>query len=101
VKLTVQKEVLSKTILQKTVTVEFVVANLQCEDCKQTYTPHKWKAQVQVRQKVPHKRTFLFLEQLILKHKAHANCNNIIEVEGGLDFWYSDYNLGKTLVKFI
>ena len=49
VKLTVQKEVLSKTIMQKTITVEFIVVNLQCDDCKQTYTPHKWKAQVQVR----------------------------------------------------
>jgi nonsense-mediated mRNA decay protein 3 len=26
---------------------------------------------VQVRQKVTHKRTFLWLEQLILKHNAH------------------------------
>jgi len=30
-----------------------------------------WKASVQVRQKVTHKRTFLWLEQLILKHNAH------------------------------
>lgn len=77
------------------------MANLQCDDCKQTYTPHKWKAQVQVRQKVSHKRTFLFLEQLILKHRANVNCHNIIEVEGGLDFWYSDFNYAKNLVKFI
>lgn len=31
------------------------------------YTPHTWKAMVQVRQRAPHKKTFLYLEQLMLK----------------------------------
>ena len=39
---------------------------------------------VQLRQHVYHKRTFLFLEQLILKHGADVNCTNIKDIhEGG------------------
>ncbi|KAH9924010.1 uncharacterized protein B0H18DRAFT_1013014 [Fomitopsis serialis] len=41
-----------------------------------------WHALVQVRQlKVPHKRAFLFLQQLILKHGAHAYCKDTISVK--------------------
>ena len=34
----------------------------------------------QVRQHVPHKRTFFFLEQLILKHGADEHCVNIKDI---------------------
>lgn len=86
VKLTVQKEVLNGTLLQQSFVVEFVIANQQCGDCKKTYTPHLWVAQVQVRQRVDHKRTFLFLEQLIIKHNAAEKCLNIKDMDDGLDF---------------
>lgn len=46
IKLSVQKEVQTNTLLQQSFQVEFVVQNLQCDDCKQTYTPHTWQAQV-------------------------------------------------------
>ena len=36
-----------------------------------------WNAVVQARQKAIHKRTFYYLEQLILKNNAHANTLNI------------------------
>lgn len=62
VKLTIQKDVLNGTLLQQILVVDFVVTNLQCDACKKTYTPHLWHSQVQVRQFVEHKRTFLFLE---------------------------------------
>ena len=39
-KLTVQQEVQMGTLLQQTFGVEFVVQNHQCDDCKQTWTPH-------------------------------------------------------------
>jgi nonsense-mediated mRNA decay protein 3 len=86
VKLTIQKEVQNNTLLQQTFVVEFVVENLQCDDCKKTYTPHLWHSQVQLRQRVDHKRTFLFLEQTILKHNAAEKCINIKEMHDGLDF---------------
>lgn len=88
VKLTIQKEVFAKTILQQTFEVEFVVANQMCDDCNKIMAKNTWKATVQVRQKVPHKRTFLFLEQLILKHNIHKNTTNIREAKDGIDFFY-------------
>ena len=47
-----------------------------------------WRAAVQVRQKVPHKRTFLYLEQLILKYNAHRETVSVQEKKDGLDFFY-------------
>ena len=101
VKLTVQKEVMGGTILQKTIVIEYVVKNLQCEDCKRTYTPHAWNSIVQVRQRVEHKRTFLFLEQLILKHNMSKKCSDIAEIDGGLDSQFSCETDAAALSEFI
>lgn len=94
-------------VLQEAVVVEFVLRNQQCPDCQASYTTGAWKAIVQVspppkriitygkrliiiprtaclsvcwlqvRQRVDHKRTFLHLEQLILKHNAHSHALQI------------------------
>ncbi len=101
VKITVQQEAFQDTILQQTFEVEYVVAYHQCPDCAKSYTANTWRAVVQVRQKVPHKRTFLFLEQLILKHGAHRDTLNIKEVKDGLDFYYSQRNHAEKFVDFL
>lgn len=77
VKLTVQKEVGNGAVLQQAMTVTFVVRNQQCDTCAAAFTNNTWTAVVQVRQRVDHKRTFFYLEQLILKHSAHSQCTNI------------------------
>lgn len=79
VKVTISREVMSNMIMQKAVIVTFVEKNLQCDDCRKSFTPHIWNAVVQLRQKVSHKRTFMFLEQLILKNNAHDKCLNVEE----------------------
>jgi len=79
IKLTVNKEVMTNTTMQKTVVVTFTEKNQQCNECMKSFTPHTWNAVVQLRQKVGHKRTFMFLEQLILKHNAHSKCLNVEE----------------------
>jgi nonsense-mediated mRNA decay protein 3 len=56
---------------------------------------------VQVRQKVPHKRTFLYLEQLILKHNAHKDTISIRETKDGLDFFYAQRNHAVKMVDFL
>lgn len=43
---------------------------------------------VQVRQHAEHKRTFLFLEQLILKHELSQKLLNVVERPDGLDFHF-------------
>lgn len=89
VKLTIQKEVFSSTILQQVVEVEFIVQYGQCPDCTRLAAKNMWRAAVQVRQKVPHKRTFLYLEQLILKYNAHRETVSVQEKKDGLDFFYA------------
>ena len=79
IKLTLSKDVLNGVIMQKTIIITFHEVNLQCDECKKSFTPHTWNAEIQLRQRVDHKRTLLYLEQLILKNNAHDKCINIEE----------------------
>ncbi|CAK4031432.1 60S ribosomal export NMD3 [Lecanosticta acicola] len=101
VKITVQSEASQGTILQQTFDVEFVQQYKQCPDCQKSYTHNTWRAVVQVRQKVPHKRTFLYLEQLILKQGAHKETINIKEVPNGIDFYFAQKNHAEKFVDFL
>jgi nonsense-mediated mRNA decay protein 3 len=101
VKITVQQEAFEGAIIQQTFEVEYVCASQQCPDCAKSYTANVWRASVQVRQKVPHKRTFLYLEQLMLKHSAHKDTINIKEVSDGLDFYFSQRNHAEKFVDFL
>ena len=101
IKLTIQKEVFQNTILQQVFIVEYIVNTQQCEDCRRIMAQQTWKAVIQVRQKVQHKKTFLYLEQLILKHNAHRDTVNIKETSNGLDFFYTAKNQGAKLVDFL
>lgn len=100
-KLVVQKEVILNAVLQQTLVVEFVVANRQCEKCQRVEAKDYWVSVVQVRQKVQHKRTMFWLEQLILRHNAHADASSISEMRDGLDFFHSEKNASEKLVSFL
>lgn len=101
VKLTVQGEAMANTIVQQTFEVEYVVVAMQCPDCAKSYTANTWRATVQIRQKVAHKRTFLYLEQLILKHNAHVDTVSIQEAKDGLDFFYAQKNHAVKMIDFL
>eukprot|EP01027_Heterolobosea_sp_BB2_P017116 GEZU01024280.1.p1 GENE.GEZU01024280.1~~GEZU01024280.1.p1 ORF type:complete len:534 (-),score=181.42 GEZU01024280.1:191-1594(-) len=101
VKLTIQKEVFNGTILQQSFVVDFVVITNMCEACRKLQTVHHWVASVQVRQKVDHKRTFLFLEQLILKHNVHKNAINIKDEPDGLDFFFNHKSHALKFIEFL
>jgi nonsense-mediated mRNA decay protein 3 len=92
VKITVQSEISEGAIMQQSFEVEYTQNYNQCPDCAKSYTHNTWRACVQIRQKVPHKRTFLYLEQLILKHGAHKDTINIKEVHDGIDFFFAQRN---------
>lgn len=87
--------------LQETFISEFIENDTQCDDCKKEFTPHLWGACVQLRQKVPHKRTFFFVEQMILKHQAHDKCLNIKEAEEGLDFFFKNRSHALRMIDFL
>ncbi len=100
IKLTIQKEI-NKSLISTSFIAEFKEEWIQCEDCKKTFTPHIWRACVQLRQKVNHKRTFLFLEQVILKHKAQSKALNIKEHPEGVDFYFSNRAQANSFCAFI
>jgi nonsense-mediated mRNA decay protein 3 len=101
VKLTVQDSVSEGVLLQQSFEVVYIVAWQQCPECAKSYTANVWRASVQVRQKVLHKRTFLFLEQLVLKHGAHKDTINIKEAKDGIDFYFSERNRAEKFVDFL
>jgi len=100
-KLTIQKEVLGSTILQQVFVVEFVVQGQMCELCHRREAKDFWKAMVQVRQKVQHKKTFFYLEQLLIKHNIHSRCLNVKQIHDGLDFYYDKKEEARKLVDFL
>ncbi|KAI5148888.1 60S ribosomal export protein NMD3 [Enteropsectra breve] len=99
-KMKVEIVVLENGIEQTTVLV-FNVKNKQCPDCMRAEAQQYWKACVQLRQKPHHKRTFLYLEQLIIKHKAHLGTSNIKERKDGIDFYYQDKSSALKIVNFL
>ncbi|SPO03225.1 probable nuclear export sequence-containing nonribosomal protein [Cephalotrichum gorgonifer] len=101
VKLTVQDSVAHGVLLQQSFEVTYVVSTHQCPDCKKSFTANVWRASVQVRQKVHHKRTFMFLEQLIMQHGAHRETLNIKEARDGIDFFFAEKSHAESFVHFL
>ncbi|KAL6047271.1 ribosome-binding protein [Balamuthia mandrillaris] len=101
IKLTVQKEVFTSTILQQVFVVEFIVQNQQCPSCQSSFTEHTWSSVVQVRQKTDHKRTFYYLEQIILKHGLHLQTIKVKEQPDGLDFFFGHRSHASKFVDFL
>jgi len=101
IRLTIQREVLAGTILQQSFVVTFVVRNQQCIECQAAFRTGSWKSLVQVRQRVNHKRTFLYLEQLILKHGAHRGCLSIETFKDGMDFYFPDKGKAARFMSFL
>jgi nonsense-mediated mRNA decay protein 3 len=101
VRLTVQREVQSGTILQQSFVVVFIVRNQQCIECQSAFRQGSWKSLVQVRQRVSHKRTFLYLEQLILKHGAHRGCLSVETFRDGMDFYFPDKSKAARFIAFL
>ncbi|KAL0353744.1 UNVERIFIED_CONTAM: Nuclear/nucleolar GTPase 2 [Sesamum angustifolium] len=102
VKLRVQKEVLNGAILEQAYTVEYVVQDQMCESCSRVQAnPDQWVAAVQLRQHVSHRRTFFYLEQLILKHDAAKYAIRIRQMDQGVDFFFSNRSHGVKFVEFL
>lgn len=101
VKLTVHGEINGGIVLQQVFIVEFVVNNQMCDDCHRTEAKDFWRCIVQIRQKACNKKTLYYLEQMILKHKAHENTLGIKNAPTGLDFFFSAENHARKMVDFL
>ena len=88
-------------IVEQSCVIEAFVANQQCYDCAKVNAKNTWMAVVQVRQKVNHKRTFLYLEQVILNHNAHVDTVNIKSRPDGLDFYFTSRNPALKFLRFL
>ncbi|KAJ0579051.1 putative ribosomal export protein Nmd3 [Helianthus annuus] len=102
VKLRVQKEVLNGAVLEQAYMVEYVVHDQMCESCSRVQAnPDQWVAAVQLRQHVSHRRTFFYLEQLILKHDAAVRAIRIKQMDRGIDFFFANRSHAVKFVEFI
>jgi nonsense-mediated mRNA decay protein 3 len=101
IKITIQKEVINGAILQQAAIIDFTIRNQQCRNCEASYAEGAWHAIVQVRQRVPHKRTFFFLEQLLLKYNAHSDSINIVTFRDGMDFYFMEKQSAVRFIEFL
>ncbi|CBH12118.1 hypothetical protein, conserved [Trypanosoma brucei gambiense DAL972] len=102
VKLVLQKEVMSNIVIQQACVIEYVVVWQQCPTCQKVATGQpQWDACVQLRQKVAHKKTFLYLEQLILKHKLQENFIRVEAQPDGLDFFFAHKSHALNFLEFV
>ena len=101
VKIVVEKEIEVGTILRQNVVVNFVIQNHMCDDCHRSEAQDFWKAVVQVRQKTTHRKTFYYLEQLILRYNQHSLCTNVKTESGGVDFFFAREQDARKLLEFV
>ncbi|KAE8889713.1 60S ribosomal export protein [Phytophthora fragariae] len=100
-RLTLQREVANHAVVQNSCVVTFVIQSVKCPDCTKQYHNNTWRALVQIRQKAEHKRTFLRLEQEILKHSAHQDAIGITAVKEGMDFYFGTKSTAERFIHFL
>lgn len=101
-KVVLQKEIFTSTIIQQAVQVDYEVRWAQCPQCAKVATGQpQWDSVVQLRQIVDHMRTLLFLEQVILKHRMHEDATRIESHPQGLDFFFAHRSHAMSFVDFI
>lgn len=99
---TIEKEVHVGAIVRQTFVVEYTLANLFCSDCHRVEAKDYWKALVQVRQRVAHKRTLFYFEQLLLRNDAlHRRATKIDPVAHGIDFYFANRQDARKLTEFV
>jgi nonsense-mediated mRNA decay protein 3 len=100
--ITIQTVIVNGIILHESLVVKFLVVTKICEDCIQTKTKQSSGfTKVQVRQHVKHKRTFLMLEQMIIKYGADSNCVQIKNRTEGIDFFYNKRSHCQSFIDFL
>jgi len=100
-RLTVEAEVDGGAKVQQSFQATLRVVSHMCDDCHRVEAKNYWQANVQVRQRRKHKKTLLYLEQVILKHRAHAKCSTIRSVPEGLDFFFGHKEDAKRFTDFV
>ena len=100
IRLTIQKEALG-VLIQQDVVVELIMKSVFCDDCHRGEAKNTATSTVQVRQHVSHKKTFLFLEQMIIRHQAHKKISGFSPGKNGLDFEFARPQQAAHFVDFV
>lgn len=101
VKLTIQKEVIGGDMLRQVFEVEYVVNGQMCDMCHRIEAKDFWKAKVQVRQRTHHKKTLLYLEQLLIKTLHLFNCTKTKPIGEGIDFFFDRTDDARKFVEYV
>lgn len=101
VKLTIQKEVAGGDTLKQVFEVEYVVSSMMCDQCHRIEARDFWKAKVQVRQRLAHKKTLLYLEQLLSKTLHQFNCTKTKPLGEGIDFFFDKCDDARKIVEYM
>lgn len=73
-----------------------------CSECQRANAQDYWRATVQLRQhNASHKRTLLYLEQLILRNNAHKHCVRVEQEPDGLDFYFQTQDQARKLTDLL
>uniref|UniRef100_A0A1A9WFW7 60S ribosomal export protein NMD3 n=1 Tax=Glossina brevipalpis TaxID=37001 RepID=A0A1A9WFW7_9MUSC len=81
--------------------IEYTIQYQMCPECHRVEAKDYWRCVVQVRQHAENRKTYFYLEQLILKHRAHDHTLGIKSIHGGLDFYFSNEQHARKFVNFL
>eukprot|EP00621_Florenciella_sp_RCC1693_P004342 CAMPEP_0182545700 /NCGR_PEP_ID=MMETSP1323-20130603/34907_1 /TAXON_ID=236787 /ORGANISM="Florenciella parvula, Strain RCC1693" /LENGTH=379 /DNA_ID=CAMNT_0024756865 /DNA_START=68 /DNA_END=1204 /DNA_ORIENTATION=+ len=90
--------------LQAAKTLQYKIETRQCTDCASENSSgggEPWRAVVQLRQHVDHKRTLLALEQKSLDRKMLESCLGIQQLKDGLDLYFTTESEAAKFVDFV
>ena len=97
----IQKEVLNEVILEH-VFFEYAYQAHMCEHCIRVQSNLDHNVVVmQLRKHVSHKRTFFYLEKLILKHGVAAQADDVKQVHKNVDFFFANKIHASKFMSFL
>ncbi|VDD81768.1 unnamed protein product [Mesocestoides corti] len=97
----IRGEICVNTVVEQKALLHFVMHPQQCSDCTRNEAKDYWNACVQIRQKVDHKRTLYYLEQLLLRKSAPRKYSSVKQAKGGMDFFFSSRANAVAFVEYV
>ncbi|VDN12566.1 unnamed protein product [Dibothriocephalus latus] len=101
IQVVVRGEVYGSTLVEQKAILHFTMHPAQCPECTRYEAKDYWNACVQIRQRVDHQRTLLYLEQILLRKNLQKHYSNVKQVKGGLDFFFATRSKAAAFVEFV
>ncbi|KAL7053749.1 hypothetical protein AAHC03_026837 [Spirometra sp. Aus1] len=101
IQIVVRGEIYGNTLVEQRAILYFTMQPSQCSECTRIAAKDYWNACVQIRQRVDHQRTLLYLEQILLRKNIQRHYSNVKQVKGGLDFFFPTRAKAAAFVEFV